>query len=185
MRGHRSQSRIANTVAGSLLLAHPAMQEPTFRHAVILMSEHNAEGAMGVVLNRPAGRRLGSVSGDFALGSLAQVPIYSGGPVQDRQLILVAWETQTDGFRLHFGIEPSKAEEFLKDGMHIRAFLGYSGWTKGQLENELKHNTWVISDIPEDLIRSPQDDQLWRKVLGAKGDEWRLLADEPDEPELN
>ena len=185
MRGDRSHSRKVDTVAGSLLLAHPALEEPTFRHAVILMSEHNDEGAMGVVLNRPAGKRLGALSGYFALGTLAQVPIFSGGPVQDRQLILVAWETQAEGFRMHFWIEPLKAEQFLQEGMHMRAFLGYAGWTRGQLDNELKHNTWVIADIPPDLIESPQDEGLWRKVLGAKGDELRLLADEPDEPELN
>ncbi|MCF7687266.1 MAG: YqgE/AlgH family protein [Cephaloticoccus sp.] len=185
MRGNRSKSSKQQSVSGSLLLAHPTLQEPTFRHAVILISEHDEEGAMGVVLNRPVGRSLGTLSGDFALGSLAQVPIFQGGPVHDRQLILVAWETQDDGFRMHFGIEPNRAEECLKEGMQIRAFMGYAGWTGGQLENELKHNTWIISDIPEDLIESPQDEQLWRKVLGAKGEDWRLLADEPDEPELN
>ena len=182
---HRTDREKISDVAGSLLLAHPALKDPHFRKSVILMSMHDKGGAMGVVLNRPLGKRLSGLNGEFALGPLAKVPVYSGGPVQDRQLILVAWEIRKDGFRMHFGIEPPKAEECLNDGMEVRAFLGYSGWTGGQLENELKHNTWVLSDIPEDLILHDQDDSLWRSVLGAKGDEWRLLADEPDDVSQN
>ncbi|MFI5357073.1 MAG: YqgE/AlgH family protein [Opitutales bacterium] len=172
-------------VAGSLLLAHPALQESTFRHTVILMSSHDDQGAMGVVLNRPLGRRLGELNGEFALGALAGVPVYRGGPVAETQLVLAAWETRDDGFRLHFGIEPVKAAQCLDEAMHVRAFLGYAGWSGGQLENELKRNTWVISDIPENLVNQPQDESLWRSILGAKGADWRLLADEPDEPDRN
>ena len=64
MNARRSES--SAVLAGSLLLAHPAMRDPNFRHCVVLMSVHNAEGAMGVVLNRPMGKRLGEFSGDFA-----------------------------------------------------------------------------------------------------------------------
>ena len=101
------------TLAGSLLLAHPSMRDPNFRHSVVLMSVHNAEGAMGVVLNRPTGKRLGECSGDFALGPLASVPMFSGGPVQTEQVVLAAWESRPDGFRLHFGVEPDKAIQLL------------------------------------------------------------------------
>src|SRR6266496_1470471 len=97
------------SLAGSLLLAHPSLRDPNFRRCVVLMSAHNAEGAMGVVLNRPLGKRLGEVSGDFALGPLASVPLFAGGPVQTEQLVLAAWQIRDDGFRLHFGVEPDKA----------------------------------------------------------------------------
>jgi len=174
------------TLAGALLLAHPAMRDPNFRHCVVLMSVHNAEGAMGVVLNRAMGKRLGELNGEFALGPLASVPLFNGGPVQTSQLLLAAWETRPDGFRLHFGIEPDKAAQLLtEDGTHVRAFLGYSGWSAGQLENEMKHQTWVVADVPEDLMTHAQDDTLWRMVLGREGAEWRLLAEEPDDPETN
>jgi putative transcriptional regulator len=184
MREPRRLSR--ETLAGSLLLAHPAMKDPNFRRSVVLMSAHNAEGAMGVVLNRPMGKRLGELSGDFALGPLAGVPLFNGGPVQTEQLVLAAWQTCSDGFRLHFGIEPDKAQQLLaEEGTHVRAFLGYSGWSAGQLENEMRQRTWVVADVPEDLLTHPQDDSLWREVLGREGAEWRLLAGEPDDPELN
>jgi putative transcriptional regulator len=150
------------------------------------MSVHNAEGAMGVVLNRPMGKRLGEFSGDFALGPLASVPMFSGGPVQTEQVVLAAWESRPDGFRLHFGVEPDKAIQLLdEEGAHVRAFVGYSGWSAGQLENEMKHHTWVVADVPEDLMTQAQDDTLWRLVLGREGAEWRLLADEPEDPERN
>src|SRR5471032_3363970 len=123
----------AQSLAGSLLLAHPALSDPNFRHTVILMSAHNSEGAMGVVLNRPFGQRLGELNGEFSLGPLASVPVFRGGPVQTEQLVLAAWQTHDEGFKLYFGIEPEKAAQLAtEEGMHLRAFLGYSGWTGGQ-----------------------------------------------------
>lgn len=173
-------------MAGSLLLAHPAMKDPNFRRSVVLMSAHNPEGAMGVVLNRPLGKRLGELSGDFALGPLAAVPLYKGGPVQNEQLVLAAWQTRDDGFRLHFGIEPDKAIQLLdEEGTHVRGFLGYSGWSAGQLEGEMELNTWIVADVPEDLLTHSQDETLWRTVLGREGAEWRLLAGEPEDPGVN
>lgn len=174
------------SLAGSLLLAHPAMRDPNFHRTVILMSEHNRDGAMGVVLNRPLDRRLGELNGDFALGPLASIPLFHGGPVHPEHLILAAWELRDDGFRLHFGIEPAKAGLLLATtGTLVRAFLGYSGWSRGQLEKELRQNTWVVADIPPDLLAGAQDGSLWSQILARKGDSWRLLAGEPEHPELN
>ena len=184
MRERRKTTK--QSIAGSLLLAHPAMKDPNFRRSVVLMSVHNAEGAMGVVLNRPLGKRLGELNGEFALGPLAGVGLYKGGPVQTEQLLLAAWQTRPDGFRLHFGIEPDKAAQLVgEDGAQVRAFLGYSGWSAGQLENEMKHHTWIVADVPEDLLTQPANDALWRTVLGRAGTEWRLAADEPEHPEAN
>lgn len=184
MRERRHTTR--ETLAGSLLLAHPSLKDPNFRRAVVLMSAHNAEGAMGVVLNRPLHKRLGELSGDFALGPLASVPLFMGGPVQNEQLVLAAWQMRDDGFRLHFGIDPDKALQLSsEEGTHLRGFLGYSGWSAGQLENEMRQRTWIVADVPEDLLMQAQDDTLWRTVLGREGDEWRLLAGEPEDPEVN
>jgi putative transcriptional regulator len=184
MRERRIETK--ETYAGSLLLAHPAMRDPNFRRSVVLMSAHTADGAMGVVINRPYGKRLGELNGDFALGALAGVPLFKGGPVQTEQLVLAAWQARPDGFRLHFGIEPERATQLLtEEGTHVRAFLGYSGWSAGQLENEMKHRTWVVADVPEDLLVQPPTDELWRLVLGREGAEWKLLADEPEHPERN
>lgn len=184
MRERRKDTK--ETLAGALLLAHPVMRDPNFRRSVVLMSVHNPEGAMGVVLNRPMGQRLGELNGDFALGPLAGVPIFKGGPVHPEQLIIAAWQARDDGFRLHFGIEPDKAVQLLgEEGTHVRAFLGYSGWSAGQLESEMERQTWVVTNVPEDLLAQPQDDLLWKTVLSREGAQWRLFADEPDNPDQN
>jgi putative transcriptional regulator len=173
-------------LTGSLLLAHPGLRDPNFRRTVVLMSAHNDQGAMGVVLNRPLAKHLGEINGAFALGPLASVPVFQGGPVQTEQLILVAWQMQSDGFRLFFGIEPDKATQLAgEEGTHLRAFLGYSGWTGGQLENEMSHRTWVVVPVPGDLLEHAQDVSLWRHILGGVSGEWKLLASEPDDPSEN
>jgi len=175
-----------DSLAGMLLLAHPVLRDPNFRRTVVLMSAHNGDGAMGVVLNRPLGRRLGEVNGEFALGPLSGVPVFSGGPVQTEQLLIAAWQTRADGFRLHFAIEPEKATQLLGEtGVVVRAFLGYSGWSAGQLETEMEHSTWVVADAPADLFGRDEELDLWRELLTSAGEEWRLLADEPEWPERN
>jgi len=179
-------NRGKDTLAGSLLVAHPALRDPNFRRAVVLMSSHGPEGAMGVVVNRPLERRLGDVQGEFALGPLGATPLFSGGPVQPDRLILVVWQTRSDGFRLHFAVDPDKAIQLMaEEGTCVRGYLGYSGWSAGQLENELKQSTWVVTEAKTDLFDRPADSTLWQAVLGDEGDDWRLLADEPDDPMLN
>jgi len=174
------------SLAGALLLAHPSLKESTFHRTVVLMSAHSEEGAMGVVLNRPMGKRLAELQGDFALGALASVPLCDGGPVEKKQLVLVAWETQENGFRLHFGIEPGQAERLREDdAAKLRAYVGYSGWSGGQLESEIERNTWIVVTAPPDLFDLPMDGSLWRKLLAQLGAEWRLLAEEPDETGQN
>lgn len=174
------------SLAGSLLLAHPKLRDPNFRRTVVLMSVHNPEGAMGLVLNRPLGKRLGEANGEFAFGPLAGIAMYAGGPVQTDQLLLVAWEEHEEGFRLHFGLEPDKAAELLAGGeAEVRAFLGYSGWSAGQLEQEMTANTWVVAEVPADLLTQTPGDALWRTVLSGLGGDWQLLAHEPDDTSLN
>jgi putative transcriptional regulator len=176
----------SESLAGSLLLAHPVLRDPNFRRTAVLMSTHGPEGAMGVVLNRPLGKRLGELKGDFALGPLASIPIFTGGPVQTEQLILAAWQAREDAFQLHFGIDPDKAVQMLaEESTRLRAYLGYSGWSAGQLENELQCGTWIVANPPADLFERPMQEALWRSLLADEGDEWRLMVDEPEDPGKN
>lgn len=188
MRPRVKNPKSDKELAGSLLLAHPSLRDPSFRKTVILLSSHTDEGAMGVVLNRPLGKTLGSLNPSFALGALSDVAVYAGGPVQNDQLILCAWQIQPDGegFRLYFGVDLEKAEQLQTlEGMEIRAFLGYSGWTAGQLEGELDQETWVVMPIGANLLELSPDEQLWRGLLGSLDPEWRILADEPEDPSRN
>ncbi len=180
---HRSE-----TLAGQLLLAHPALREPTFRRSVILLSAHSGDGAMGVVLNRPLDRQLGEINTEFAFGPLAGVPVYAGGPVEPEQLIIAAWQwlEEESAFQLHFGLEPERAMEMVGlPGVTLRAFVGYSGWSKGQLENEMKHDTWLVSTVEGDILGQADGTALWRQILGSIDPELKLLADEPEDPTVN
>ncbi len=176
-------------LAGSLLLAHPSLRDPNFRRTVVLLSAHSGDGAMGVILNRPLGKTLADISGDFALGGLADVPVFAGGPVSETQLILSAWEASEDEgtFKLYFGIDPDKALELRRAGgaVKVRAFLGYAGWEGGQLEGELQQNAWVVAPVEGGLLKECDGEGLWRFVIGRVSPELRLLAEAPDEPGLN
>lgn len=185
MPSSRSKKTPKN-LSGQLLLAHPGLRDPNFRRAVVLMSAHSDEGAMGVVLNRPMGKKLGDLNGSFAYGPLANIPVYLGGPVQEEQLLLIAWQMRDDGFRVHFGVEPEQAAQLLEEtGTEMRAFVGYSGWSAGQLENEMEHNTWVSMPLPEDFLERLQNEGLWKQLIGNLGSDWKLLANEPDDLSLN
>ena len=174
------------SLTGSLLLAHPSLRDPNFKRTVVLMTADGAEGSMGVVLNRPRRQRLGEMGGVFALTQLAGVPVFHGGPVQTEQLILAAWQRRQQGFQLHLGIEPERAISLQAEkNVQVRAYLGYAGWTAGQLQAELKGNTWIVADAPDDLFEQPGDATLWRRSLARQGTEWRLLAEEPEDPDRN
>jgi len=183
------QSGISKKLAGSLLLAHPALVDPNFRRSVVLLSAHSQEGALGVIINRPLGKTLAEISGDFALGELADVPVFRGGPVSDKQIILSAWEASEDEgtFKLYFGIDPEKASELKRTStrLSLRAYLGYSGWESGQLEGELSENAWIVAPVEGMLVRGGEGEGMWRSIIGRISPELRLLAEAPDEPGLN
>lgn len=188
MRTDRATSRSEPELSGSLILAHPSLRDPSFRRSVVLISSHDSEGAMGVVLNRPLGRTLGQLDPGFALGPLASVPLYRGGPVREEQLILCAWQVESSGteLKLYFGVEPERAIELqAESGYEIRAFLGHAGWTGGQLEDELDREAWVLMPVGAGLLQFASDESLWRGLLAELDPEWKILAEEPDDPSAN
>jgi putative transcriptional regulator len=176
------------SLAGQLLLAHPVLRDGNFRRTVILLSAHNEEGAMGVVLNRPLDKQLGEINAEFASSQLAGVPVYFGGPVDPDQLIIVSWQwlEHEGAFQMHFGIDPDQAAELVgTPGLVLRAFVGYSGWSKGQLEEELLRDTWFVTNIEGDQLEKAEGIRLWQSILGGMTPELKLLADEPEDPTLN
>lgn len=184
----RERGSPSASLAGSLLLAHPKLQDPNFARTVVLMSLHNAEGAMGVVLNRPVDKTLADLGPEFRGTDLATVPVYCGGPVSPEQLILVAWQTSSeDGtFKLYFGVDPEKLRELMAESdLEVRAFLGYSGWGGGQLETEMVANTWLVSAVPADLISDFDGTDLWRQIVRGLSPQWRVQVDEPEDPSRN
>ncbi|TVR45272.1 MAG: YqgE/AlgH family protein [Puniceicoccaceae bacterium] len=187
------RSRQDPPLAGSLLLAHPGLQDPNFRKTVVLLSTHGPEGSLGVVVNRPAGKTLGEFSDDFADSDLADIPLFHGGPVNQHQLILSAWKSAPEEgvFRLFFGLDPDKALELsreareLGEDLHLRAFLGYAGWGEGQLEAELAEQAWVVCPVEGLALSGACDTGLWRMLLGGVSPMMKLMADVPEDPSLN
>ena len=177
------------TLAGFLLGAHPSLLDPHFKHSVVLLSAHTEEdGAMGVIINRPTGQTLGSLRDDLKTPLLRNLPVYEGGPVGSSEILLVAWKWNLaqQQFRLFFGLDPDKLQELVREDptLEARAFLGYSGWSAGQLGQEIGSMDWLISPFVQPFGKmAPQ--YLWRSLLDAVRPEWLLLANAPDDPSVN
>ena len=172
-------------MVGSLLLAHPNLQDPNFARSVILLTAHTAsDGALGVVLNRPLSRKLGDLKPELKGSSLAGIPLYRGGPVASGEVILMAWkyEVSQAAFKLYFGIDEAKAVQIQSEdpAYQLRAFMGYSGWSEKQLENELSSESWLLSQI-RPAVGQNTGDPLWRELLMEVDPEMGLWADEPED----
>ena len=176
---------------GRLLVAAPALADPNFHRAVVLMLEHSDEGALGLVLNRPTPL----VSREALPPHLAEVMpeeerVHQGGPVQPDAVILLAdFEDVSDAAGVAFGsvgiVDPA-AEGARDGGVHaIRAFGGYAGWGGGQLEMELAEETWLDAEPLLDDVFTDDADGLWSRVIDRKGGSWRFIARMPEDPSRN
>jgi len=177
-------------LSGQLLISHPSLLDPHFKQTVVLVSAHtDDEGALGVIINRPLGVTLGEKNDDFTFGPLSDVPIYEGGPVQTDQVILAAWKWEDDArvFRLHFGLSAEAAREMklADEATEVRAFLGYSGWSKGQIEHELAQNAWLVTPVNDQLVTRADGHDLWKNYLHRLRPELAFLADAPEDPSVN
>ena len=173
-----------------LLAAHPGLVDPNFCKSVVMLSAHGVEdGAVGVVINRPLGKTLGEVDGEYTFSTIGSVPLYTGGPVEPDRVLLAAWQWQehSQTFKLFFGINPEKAEELINNhsNVHVGAYLGHSGWSAGQLEGEIKAHGWVVSPIDGETLETYKQESLWREILKQQHPELLFLADTPDDPSLN
>jgi putative transcriptional regulator len=163
--------------AGQLLIASPDLRQPAFDHAVILLAQHGRNGALGVVINRPAGQRpiaglLAAVGAD-ASGVTASVRVFVGGPVSpDVGLVIHSTDyRRPDTLDIDGRVALSAAPDVLRDiGLgngpkkSLLAF-GYAGWAPAQLENELAHGVWVT--VPEDpaLVFDDDRSKVWAEAL--------------------
>jgi putative transcriptional regulator len=177
------------SLAGSLLIAHPSLLDPNFKRAVLFLSTQDAqEGAFGLTLNRPAGRTVEELLPEKDLGSLAQVPVFLGGPVSTDQLIFASFKWNPDANHLecrhHLVIEEAQ-KAARDDTLTIRAFVGYAGWTKGQLENELAHRSWLVQKPEPEMLELEKCPTLWRELTSSFGPWFQLVAEAPEEPSRN
>src|SRR5262249_10776230 len=135
------------SLAGSLLVAHPNMLDPNFRRTVLFISAHDTvDGALGVIFNRPLGKQVGDLVNDVPPDGLADVTVLLGGPVGKNQLMFAAFEWEPGaGLKLNHNVGVDEAHERIgEDPTSIRAFVGYAGWSAGQLEAEMKQKAWIL-----------------------------------------
>jgi len=178
------------SLRGRLLISSGGLFDPNFRHTVVLVGEHNSDGALGIVLNRAL-----DVTVEKILPTLGHlVPpgetLFQGGPVQPASPVLLA-EFKDPGSAdvLVFGpvgflvgeVSPDIDSSILR----ARVFAGYSGWGPGQLEAEMATNSWILEPAREDDVFTDAPDLLWSRVLGRKGPEYRQLSRMPYDPSMN
>ena len=174
-----------------LLVATPELLDPNFHRSVVLVLEHNDDGALGVVLNRPRLVSGGDVVPQWADRLAFPSRLHSGGPVSEDSVIGLALGPAggIDGLSPLLGqlgvVDLHRSPEELPDVEPVRLFAGYSGWSAGQLEAELLAGGWIVVDaLPEDAL-TPSPEELWQAVLGRQPGLLGHLAGYPDDPRLN
>lgn len=181
-------AKSSNTLRGALLLAAPQMRDPNFSRTVLYLAAHSAkDGAFGYILNRPLEKVVSDIMPTSSPKKLMRVPVFLGGPVGTDKLSFVslAWSSKRDRFscKTHLSVEDAGYE--IECGNEVRAFVGYSGWSVGQLEKELKHQSWIVTPPQPEIVTSDDSSSLWTEVLTNMGPRFALIADTPEKPELN
>jgi putative transcriptional regulator len=118
---------------------------------------------------------------------LARVPVFLGGPVGKNQLMFAAFEWQTtNGLKLNHNIALDEAKERVAaEPGSIRAFVGYAGWSAGQLEAEMKQNAWIVQRPTRGALKPERLPRLWFEIMKGLGPWYKMLAAAPDDPSLN
>ncbi|CAM5588444.1 YqgE/AlgH family protein [Streptomyces sp. CS149] len=182
-----------SSLTGRLLVAAPALTDPNFDRAVVLLLDHDEEGSLGVVLNRPTPVGVGDILASWAALTGEPDVVFQGGPVSLDSALGVAVIPGDEGplgwRRVHGAIGLVDLEtppELLGPALgSLRIFAGYAGWGPGQLEGELTEGAWYVVESEPGDVSSPRPEQLWRAVLRRQRSELAMIATYPDDPSLN
>ena len=177
---------------GKLLVAEPFLGDPNFDRTVILLTEHNELGSVGFVLNKPLDIKVGQVALDFPN---LQAPVYEGGPVQKDSLFFIHKKgdlipgSEQIGENVYWGGELEPLKDLIDTGLvtesDLRFFLGYSGWSESQLQDEIAESSWIIADKTNIDVFNDAPDVMWRKVLTNLGGNYALWANSPFDQRMN
>lgn len=183
----------AKYLKGHFLLDSGQLAGSFFARTAVLLCQHDAEGAFGLVLNRATDKKVGDVLLADLPEALKDTPLYVGGPVQPAALSFL----HSDAFLPDANVLPNLSlghslDELVDMGegfsptRKLRVFAGYSGWGPGQLESELERKAWLVHPASLELVFDTPPEQLWPAILRRKGG-WRnqLLAQSPEDPSLN
>lgn len=187
---HYSHNVGVDTLQGQLLVASPALLDPNFRRTVVLVTEHNDEGAAGLVLNRPSPTTVLEVVPQLEPLVEDGEQVWVGGPVQPNAVLVLGEFVDPDDAAVPlFGSLgfPSLEEPdaVLPVTTRRRVFAGYAGWGSGQLEDELAREDWILEPALADDAFTETPDDLWSDVLRRKGGVYELVARMPEDPSVN
>lgn len=169
---------------GSLLIASPLLIEPTFHRTVVLLLEHNDEGAIGVILNRPSGHPVADHLPEWAPASPPPGVVFIGGPVEPDTAMGLTSSAFGDATAIP-GVATLDLDSSPPEGVEgVRIYAGYSGWSPGQLEAEIEDGAWyVVKASPDDAFGRSED--MWRRILRRQAGRLAILANYPRDPSLN
>ncbi|HEX3434868.1 MAG TPA: YqgE/AlgH family protein [Solirubrobacteraceae bacterium] len=179
------------SLAGQLLLASPSLHDPNFERSVVLIGVHSAEGAMGVVLNRPSELTVAEAAPQLEDAVLDAERVFVGGPVQPSSVVFLAEfsDPEPAGLlvlgRIGFPAPDAEIAELSRATERARVFAGFAGWGEGQLEAEIEGGDWIAQAAMPDDVFTDAPDRLWSEVLTRKGGSYALVARMPDDPNLN
>jgi putative transcriptional regulator len=183
----------ANTLKpapGRLLVAQPFLFEPVFARTVILICEHTETGTLGYILNHPLPA---STVDLFPQIQHPVRPIFHGGPVGEDQIQILHGCAELGGEPVAEGIFLGASLSDVESGIgigtvdadRVRLFLGYSGWSEGQLEREIKEHAWYVVEADENLIFGCPPTSMWKTVVRSLGRGFAFFNNVPVDPQLN
>jgi putative transcriptional regulator len=178
---------------GHLLLDSGQLTGSFFHRSVVLICQHDAEGAFGLVVNRPTDNKVGDALVADLPDVVKEQTLYLGGPVQPTALSYLHTDTFLPEASVMTNLDLGHSLETLVElgqsystTQQLRLFAGYAGWSPGQLEDEIKRKAWVIHPASLDLVFNSESKMLWSQILKLKDDwRYRLLADIPDDLSWN
>lgn len=181
------------SLRGQLLLDGGELAGSFFARTVVLVCQHDEQGAFGLVLNRPSGKHAGELLVADLPERLNQSPVFVGGPVQTNALSYL----HTDTFLPDASILPNlemghSLEELVALGesysstLQVRLFAGYAGWAPSQLDNEMQAKAWLTHPASLKLVFDTPPESLWQAILRQK-ESWKckVLSEMPEDPSLN
>ncbi|CAM2808952.1 putative transcriptional regulator [Flavobacterium succinicans] len=178
---------------GHLLIAEPSLiGDLSFNRSVILLADHNQEGSIGFIINKPLKYTINDLIPEIE----ARFKIYNGGPVEQDNLYFIHNIPQlipnsveiSNG--IYWGGDFESAKELINSGLisknNIRFFLGYTGWDEKQLENEMESHSWIIAKNPyENKIIGKSSSRFWKEQLMELGGDYLIWSNAPENPYLN
>jgi putative transcriptional regulator len=187
-----SMKKILQPGTGKILIAEPFMKDPYFKRSVVLLADHDEKGSFGFILNKPVELELNKAVLDFPP---YEDSLYMGGPVGTDQLFYIHTmgnqikDSMEVAKGLWWGGDFKKIKTLIKEqeagSSQIRFFIGYAGWEAKQLGTEMKEHSWIVALPDIRMIMNPLSGDLWTRAIKSLGGEYTMMANYPEDPQLN